>query len=74
MHGIVAQWVQYKPVLCVDEACDGDGDGMIRITHLRASDREAHALCSKRLGLSHACDSSSADSGPVEFVLVEERS
>jgi hypothetical protein len=39
MHGIVAQWVQYKPVLCVDEACDGDGDGVIRISHQASVER-----------------------------------
>jgi hypothetical protein len=38
------------------------------------NDGKAHALCSKRIGLFRACDSSSAGSGPVEFALVEERS
>ena len=75
MHSIITQWVHNEPVLCVDEAYVRM-DWLIRQGGLQLGDNdgEAHDLCSKRLGLFHACDSSLADSGPVEFVLVEERS
>ena len=75
MHSIIPQWVHHEPILCVDEAYDGM-EWLICQSRLqwRDNDEEAPALCSKRLAYFHACDSSLADSGLVEFVLVEERS
>ena len=39
MYGIVAQWVQYKSVLCVDEACDENGDEMVKISRQASVER-----------------------------------